>query len=141
MKDVSLKNIITSALVIALMGVYILPDFSFCPNDMGEHHHGNCKDGMMKHDGLSKEKASITVAENTVKFKSQKNCIETKSDADYVVPNQYIIKLSVKQVAILASFISINYDVPEREFFITPDPQCNSDPPLPPNSLRGPPLV
>lgn len=141
-KDLSLTNIITSILLIALIGVYILPDFSICPNDMGEHHHGNCKDGMMKHDEPSKEETSKTIAtDNGVKFKSQDNCIEIQSDAEYVVPNQYTTKLSVKQITILASFFSINHNIPEQEFFNTPDPRCNSGPPLLCNLLRGPPLV
>lgn len=139
-KDLSLKNIINSILLIVLMGVYILPDFSVCPNDMGEHHHGNCEDGMMKHDETSKEETSKTiVADNGVKFKS--NCIKIQNDTEYVVPNQHTTKLSVEQITILAIFISINCGIPEQEFFKTPDPQCRSGPPLLCNLLRGPPLV
>lgn len=118
------------------MGVYLLPNHDSCESDMGEHHHGNCKDGMMEHG-----ESSDTEIENTVAFKAHKNCAEIQNTTDYLNPNQYKIKLSVKQTALIASFISINFELPEQEFFSTPEPRCNAGPPLPPNSLRGPPFV
>ncbi len=92
----------------------------------------------MKHDESSKAE---TKTNGTAAFKVKNNCIEIQYDTDYIVPDQPTKKFSVRQITIIASFISINCDLPEQEFFITPDPLCNSGPPLPSNSLRGPPLI
>ncbi len=125
-------------MLIALIGVCLLPDFSLCPKGLGENHHGSCKDDMMKHDESSKAEPET---DSTAAFMAHKNCVKIQNAADYVISNQYTVKLSIKQITLIASIIPINYELPEQKFFITPEPRCNGRPPLPPNSLRGPPLV
>jgi hypothetical protein len=110
-----------------------------CPNYPQGHeesrHHGSCKDGMM---GGPHEKKS---GDHTpFSFESLPCTALTPATDEYNSTLQ--VKLpAADQFIIVAVLLNIvKWELPEQGFPL-PDPQCNSDPPLDVNTLRGPPFI
>lgn len=101
-----------------------------------EEHHGTCTYGMMggHHEPTTDEKAQAILMASP--------CTTLSAATDDYTTNPNLTIPTISQYIVLTVLLDlIQWEQPEQEFFPTPDPQSNSNPPLGTNALRGPPFV
>jgi hypothetical protein len=113
----------------------LCPDHPEGHEDDG-HHHGTCADGMMEdHHEEDNNKDKQT------NYKPVP-CTSLSPDTDEYQTTLQVKPPTANQFIIAAVFLNIiTWNLPEQEFYPSPEPQNNSGPPPGANTLRGPPFV
>jgi hypothetical protein len=100
---------------------------------LGHDHHS--------HDGPSPCELRAQCSDTS--FWPPMDCQKLHQASDeYQVPEEHLVKPTLKTWVVAAMVLQLlSVDLPDRTHATPPDPGSTSEPPLPANTLRGPPIV